>query len=259
MRETWRTGIFRTCVALLLLPGGATFAQPAGHPISTGSDRELTVSLEAGNFRHSIAGVSNESLRFISRTTLGLGGRFDVYVLLGLAKLRLEPGAGAASMQDRFRPAYGGGFVWHFLQRLDSGFSLFSGIRFLRFQTEPSARETQSVANVQVVKLVRLNYDWREVNMTFGLNKTFAAWNFYAGINHRAIFRKERRAEELLLNGSGASISEARATYRSGFVASPLLGLEVSLPARAKLNFEMNATGKKAYAFYIGISQTGLP
>ncbi len=259
MRRSAGAGISLSIAVFLLLPVAAALAQPAGHPISTESDRELTVSLEAGNFRHNIAGVSNESLSFISRATLGLGGRFDVYALVGLAKLRLEPGAGRAPLTDRFKPAYGGGFVWHFWQRLDSRFSLFSGVRFLRFQTAPSAREVQRVGNVQVVKIMRLNYDWREVNVTFGINKVFSVWNLYAGINHRAIFRRERRAEELQLNGSGASISEASANYRSGFVASPLLGFEISLPARAKLNVEMNATGKKAYAIYIGLSQTGLP
>ncbi len=242
----------------ILLPAANAEAQPAGHPIATHSHREFTVSFDGGVVRLPIAGVANYSRRFMLRTAYGLAGRFDLFGLVGAVKLKLSPENKAQTMDDRYRLAYGAGFIWHFLDFVDDGIRVIIGAQIVRFKVQPTMREALLVSDSEVEKVFQLKYDWRELGFNTGFNKKFSRFNFYVGANARVIHRQEVRAEKLMLNGDGVSVNETRGVYRSGLLFSPLIGCEISFPARLKLNFEGIATGKTSYTFYVGLSQTGV-
>lgn len=245
--------------SLVLLPGAAK-AQPAGGPLLTGTHAELTVSLDAGYFKKTIGGVENRSRRMFLRATYGLAGRLDLFGILGLAKLQLElVDSTGAELEDKFRPAYGAGFSLRMLRLHGIGMSVFMTGHVIRFKSTPSNTRTFQVEGADVSQVLEVDYDWREANINLGLAQDLKFMTVYGGVNLKYIERDEEKVEKLVFGGEGVAVASQSGTYKSGVLAMPLLGAEIKLPARLRLNFEAAAGSDSDFTFYIGVSQTGSP
>lgn len=234
-------------------------AQPAGLPISTRSHKELTISFDGGVSKRTFAGIGHTSPRFMLRALYGIKGRFDIFGQVGAAQLKLTLPSDHLVMEDRYRPAYGAGFNWHFFDFIGSGIRAFLGAQILRFETEPASEKRVTVGGKEVSQRTLLHYDWRELQAYFGFSKRFEDFSFYVGANVSVVSRLERRSQRLILNGEGVSLGEQRGKFNSGIISNPLIGFEIALPARTKLNFEGVVASKEEFALYVGLSQTGWP
>lgn len=243
---------------LSLLLVGFVSAQPAGAPILSNSDKEFTLSAIGGYTTKSIHGVQNTYRSYWLKTVYGLSNRFDIFGQLGVLKLKLDAGDGL-ELTDKRRVAYGGGLTWKALNLQAARIGLIVSGQVIRFKAKPDFEELIPVSGSELYEVTALEYDWRELNFNFGLSKEFDMAHFYAGANLKFIIRDEFRENSLLLNNSSVSFSRTFSKYRSGAVWQPMLGLEVNLPSRLKLNFEAMGTREKDFMFYIGISQTGSP
>jgi len=247
-------------IVLLFLQffSGYAQAQPAGVPLLSGSAKEFTLSAIGGYYTKSIYGVQNTYRSYSFKAAYGLSGNFDIFGHIGVLKLNLNAGD-SLKLNDKRRVAYGGGFTWKILSLQAARLGVMVGGQVLRFKTKPDFQERLPVSGSELYQVTALEYDWRELNFNFCLSKEFDIAHFYAGGNLKYIIRDEFRENKLLLNGSNVSFARTFSKYRSGALWQPMLGLEVNLPSRLKLSFEITGTAEEDYMVFIGVSQTGSP
>ncbi len=251
--------IFLVGFSLFIFWANLVSAQPAGAPILSNSDNEFTLSAIGGYTTKTIFGVQNTYRSYWLKTFYGLSSRFDIFGQLGVLKLKLDSGDGLELRDNRRRVAYGGGLTWKVLSLQTARIGLLASGQVIRFKSTPGFEELIPVSGSELFQVTELEYDWRELNFNFGLSKEFEMAHFYAGANLKFIVRDEFRENRLLLNNSSVSFSRTFSKYRSGAVWQPMLGLEVNLPSRIKLNFEFMGTREQDFMFYFGVSQTGSP
>ncbi len=240
----------------ILSSAGELVAQPAGAPIYTEGNGEFTISLDGGFFTKKIFRIKNESRRFFLKGSYGLSSYLDFYGLFGLTNLSLTLADSARTvLDDGFKAAYGGGLSLRILVFERMQMSLFFNGQLIRFISKPASESTLGFGT----QVVQLNYDWREANLTFGLTKKIGAANFYGGINTKIIQRFETKIDKLVFSGQNSTATRVKGKYTSGLLTSPLFGLDLNLPSRLKISFELSANNESDFAFYIGLCQRGKP
>ncbi len=234
-------------------------AQPVGGPVFSNTNRQVTLGVLGGYFRRDIGGIKTTSPRAWLRVGYGLAARVDVFLLVGLTKVRLElPGNLQSELSDRYNPAYGGGITYRVWHNEDVGLSTFVTGKAFRFVSTPSRSRLATVAGTELVETMKFRYDWREANLGFGLLKQAGLLAVHAGLNMKYISRLEIQSNSLALSQDGSTLSQRGTRYLSGLLVSPQAGFEVLLPARVRLSFEVTGKSSDDVAFFVGISQTGI-
>jgi hypothetical protein len=236
------------------------FAQPAGMPILTQSDRQVTLSITGGYFQKNINGITYNSPRYLLKGILGLVGFLDLFAEVGVAKVTLDISDGTqARLDGKYQLAYGGGLNIRYFHLPRYRFSLFISGQIFRFVANPSSRNSRILGNTEVLQVVELKYDWREVSLNTGFVKGWGVANFYIGLNAKIIQRLETKIDKIIVNGGGDSSSSQSGEYLSGLESRPFIGLDLKLPSKLTVSLELLARNRSDFVFYIGLSQTGSP
>ena len=245
--------------SLLLFGVQKIAAQPVGSPVLSNAPKQVTFSVLGGYFRRDIGGVQNNSPRAWLKAGYGLAPGLDAFLLLGIAKVDLEfPGDLDNDLEDDFHPAYGGGVTFQVARAEKLDLSFFVTGHAFRFVSTPGRRRLTTVAGTDLVETLSFKYDWREINIGTGILKRMGAFSAYFGLSTKAISRRETQSVSLGLGQGSSPVSQLQGTYQSGLSVAPQAGAELLLPTGIRLSLEVTGRGRRDFAFFFGLSQSGI-
>lgn len=247
--------VFGICI-FSLIPF-AMRAQQASGPLSIKQENQFAVTLNAGQFQRTIAGMENKAARFFLKAGYSLTDRLDLFAQAGVTKLELQ--SGELLFQDKLRPIYGIGVNFRPLLVNTFRTALLINGQLLRFVSRPQAESASTISGSQVTEVDEFKYDWREAVLNLGLVKEWNRVNLYGGVNVRFIQREETRTESLILNENPGAETRTSTTFQSGAIVTPQVGMELLLPSRIILSLEIAANHDSDYVFFVGLSQIGKP
>lgn len=242
-----------------LWPAGSP-AQSVANPMFTDTHNEVTIAIGGGASKEKTGDLTVYNNEYLVRTVVGLGRRFDIYAEFGFSKLAVDlTGATASHLDGDFKPAYGGGLTLRLFTVRKWRLSLFSGAQVFRFTANPTTSETVFLADNPARRQLQLKYDWRTYQFNMGVTKELGELSFVVGVSGRFVQRVEKKVNKLALADGGFSETSTKGEYLSGVQFVPFAGMNLHLPSRLKLNFELKAQDIENIAFFAGISQTGKP
>lgn len=263
--------------AFLILGAGVAQAGILGNPTGTMGRGNVSLGVEYDHRRgltdNEIAAGSDlngelefTSDRYLARAGLGAFNWLDIYLRLGAADLRF-PGETVADedFNGSTRFAIGGGlalrlFETHNEQGVNAR-ALFSA-QALRFGSHGTMHVP--IQNTPDSYTVYENeYTWNEIDLgllfaltTPGLDSGDHVFlTPYVGIEKTFIDGKNKRTESLS-GSTGDPLGVEEVDFADdGMTVRPVLGIEINMPQRYAIAFEVTIIDSKEFSFGVGISQ----
>jgi hypothetical protein len=264
--------------AFLILGAGIAQAGVLGNPTGTMGRGNVSLGVEY-DYRRGLTDneiavgtdpdgeVEFSSNRYLARAGIGAFDWLDLYFRIGAADLGF-PGEsiGDDDFSGSTRFAIGGGFNLRLFEtHNDQGVNaraLFSA-QGLRFSSHGNMRF--KVPNTtDVYRVFENEYTWNEIDLGLMLALTTPSLDSggnvfltpYVGIEKTFIDGKNERAEFLSTAGQRTSLGMEEVEFADdGLTFRPVLGLEVNMPHKYAIAFEVTIIDSKEFSFGVGISQ----
>jgi len=264
--------------AFLILGAGVSQAGILGNPTGTMGRGNVSLGVEYDHRRgltdnEITAGsdpdgeVEFTSDRYLARAGLGAFDWLDLYLRLGAADLGF-PGESVGDMDfnGSTRFAIGGGLALRLFEtRNEQGVNaraLFSA-QALRFGSNGTMRFPVPKTS-DVYTVFENEYTWNEIDLglLFALttppldsgNHVFLTP--YVGVEKTFIDGTNKRAEFLRTGGQRSLLGVEEVDFADdGMTIRPVLGIEVNMPQRYAIAFEVTIIDSNEFSFGVGISQ----
>jgi hypothetical protein len=273
--------IFLVAVAAFLILGaGVAQAGVLGNPTGTMGRGNVSLGMEY-DYRKGLTdnevAVGSEadgeveflSHRYLARAGLGAFDWLDLYFRIGAADLGF-PGETVADADFRgsTRFAYGGGLAMRLFETdKEDGVNarmLFSA-QALRFSSHGTMR---TLVYNDVYEVFENKYTWNEIDLGLMLALTTPHLDSgknvfltpYVGVEKTFIDGKIEKTHYVTSQGGGQDLDVDEVEFADdGLTFRPVLGLEINMPRRYSIAFEVTILDSNEFSFGVGINQiTGL-
>lgn len=267
-----------TVAAFLILGAGIAQAGVLGNPTGTMGRGNVSLGVEY-DYRRGL--TDNEiavgtdpngeleflSQRYLARAGLGAFKWLDLYFRLGAADLSFP---GETVQDEDFSGstgfAIGGGLALRLFEtHNDQGVNaraLFSA-QGLRFSSHGSMRFLVPTTT-DVYRVFENDYTWNEIDLGLMLALTTPHLDSgghvfltpYVGVEKTFIDGKNERGEFLSTGGQSTRLGLEEVDFADdGLTIRPVVGIEINMPQRYALAFEITMIDSKEFSFGVGISQ----
>ncbi len=278
MRHGLCKGIVTAAIAFLISGGAVAEAGILGNPSGTIGRGNAALGLEY-DYRRGV--TDNESMvgsdasgelefrsnRYLARASLGAFDWLDLYFRIGAADIGFPAdSAGDPDFNGTTRFAIGGGFTLRLYER-ESAEGLSARVlvvgQGLRFNSQGNAR-VPGPPDADWYTSFRNEYTWNEMDVGLLLAFTTPSLDSrgnvrltpYVGIEKSFIDGENDRTQFLNAAGQRQIIGSDEVDFADdGMPLRPVLGMEVNMPRKYVLSFEVTIIDSKEFSFGVGISQ----
>ncbi len=230
-------------VTALALQSGSALGQSAASPVMTPGTSEWTIAAIGGYFRQGIGGTETaDSYRALLKSSWGVAPWMDLYVLGGVANLKIETTDNTVTpLEDKFKLCYGLGMNVSMKMPGFDKIGLWGGVQAIRWRPEGDFTEPDLIGSDLYLRRKSMKYDWRELKVFAGVAVPFGPVKFYAGGAGWWLQRKDSMTEYLENGSSRTLVQSVENDTQSGLWTGGIAGIELSLPENFALSIEVMA------------------
>ncbi len=247
-------------LAILTLMSDGLRAQSTALPLLSNGKTEFAVTTQGGFSENYFAGDRIRIYGAFVRCAVGFHQLFDIYALVGSSKQNIRyADAGLSNFDSKLARAFGGGIAIKWPLKLPLKFSLSSTAQLVFFSPDGASYSRSTVPNTNYKKRHDFIYEWRHSQFALFAARQFKRYEFFFGgelIVNNVDFKRDLTLESdegtfFLSSSRGVYLQERRPNFS--------LGLNIALPGRHHLGFELKGGFNSDVAIFIAIGQTGKP
>ncbi|KAA3618073.1 MAG: hypothetical protein DWQ05_08500 [Calditrichaeota bacterium] len=244
----------------LIATSSPVIAQSTSLPLLSNGKTEFAMTTQGG-FSESYA--NGDRIRIYGafvRFGIGFHKMFDVYSLIGSSKQNIRHSDTSLSNFDSgMARTLGGGLAIQWPFKLPWKLKLSSTGQMVVFSPTGAAYSRSTVPNTNYRKRHDFTYEWRHTQVATFAARQFRHYEFFIGgelIINSVDFKRDLTLES---DEGTFFLSSSRGVYLEESRPNLSLGLNIALPGRHHLGFELKGGTDSDVAIFIAIGQTGKP
>lgn len=257
-----RARTFFSTVALFIISTASAHAQATAIPLLSGGQRQLSLTVQAGYQTHRIVPAERNALYLgLGRFALGLKGRFDLYLLGGISRQRIDfDDTQLSSFLSQTAYAAGAGLSWQSEVPFLRGITTTLAMQGVFFSPRGAYEERITSPTTNFTgKRHEVTYRWAVAQASLFLSKRFGRYELFTGGSF--LYDQVDRAKKVSLVSpeNNYFISSSEGLYYQSSRVAASFGMSIHLPAGHQLGFELRALSTQEFSLTLGIGQTGSP
>jgi hypothetical protein len=249
---------FILCLALglgMLCMGSMTQAYTVGNPMSATGVGKLAMSAEYEHHQRELADDMNtESARYLVKASYGLSSWLDIFAKAGGAGLVIPLENVKFDGDNKF--AWGAGARAKLLQLPVWKAELFSSAQLFSYRSRGVVNQLVTDAPQSWTRSLSSEYIWWEYGGALGIRaRQGFAWP-YVGLDLSYVAGEKNTTQYNLFSYGTVFGGESNTSFSGkDIIFSGFGGIDLNLPYRYQLSFEVQGSSWEEVSFSIGISQ----